>query len=191
MKPVANEFIVSVMVKDRVGIVADISRALAGLGGNITDLSQTLLRGYFTLIISVETPPTVSADQVRDAVTQAGGPGEFGVWVKPYEPKEPVAAPQTERFVLSTRGRDKPGIIARVTGYLGGQRINIEDFYAHVVAGDLLMVLHVSVPSELNIHQVQHDIEQVGLEFGLTVHLQHENIFRVTNEVGAVRSLRR
>jgi glycine cleavage system transcriptional repressor len=186
----AIDYIVSVMARDRVGIVADVSRALTGLGGNITDLSQTVLRGYFTLIISVETPDAVSADQMQDAAAQAGGPGEFSVGVRPYEHVETSVPSKTERFVLTTRGLDKPGIIARVTSYLAGQRINVEDFFAHVVAGDLLMILHVAVPSEMNIHQVQEDIESVGKEFGLTVHLQHENIFRVTNEVGAVRSLR-
>ncbi|MDO8585440.1 MAG: ACT domain-containing protein [Armatimonadota bacterium] len=183
----AAEYIVTVMSRDRVGIVADVSRALAGLGGNITDLSQTLLRGYFTLIISVETPDDVTDARVREAVAQAGAPGEFGVEVRHYEPPQAAEQVSTERFVLTTRGADRPGIIARVTAYLAEQSINIEDFYAHVVAGDLLMVLQVAVPSGLNIRQVQREIEQVGREFGLSVHLQHENIFRVTNEVRLLR----
>ncbi|MDO8682332.1 MAG: ACT domain-containing protein [Armatimonadota bacterium] len=182
-----SEYIVTVMARDRVGIVADVSRALAGLGGNITDLSQTLLRGYFTLIISVEAPDGVGLEDVKSAVASAGGPGEFGVGVKPFEPQEAVPTP-SDRFVLTTRGKDRPGIIARVTSYLAGNNINIEDFYAHVVSGDLLMILHVAAPAQLDIHQVQLDIEKLGEEFGLSAHLQHENIFRVTNEIGAVRT---
>jgi glycine cleavage system transcriptional repressor len=185
------EYIVSLMSRDRVGIVADVSRALTGLGGNITDLSQTLLRGYFTLIISVEIPDGVGCEQIRAVVAQAGAPNEFLVGVKAYQPQEPVAEVSAERYVLTTRGQDKPGIIARVTSYLAGQGINIEDFYAHVVSGDLLMILQVAVPAGFNVHQIKTDIEQVGIEFGLSVHLQHENIFRVTNEVRAVRELRR
>jgi glycine cleavage system transcriptional repressor len=187
----STEHIITVMARDRVGIVADVSRVVSGLGGNITDLSQTLLRGYFTLIISAEIPEAVTTDQVRDAVAQAGSPGEFGVEVSLYQPAVASGTQKAERFVLTTRGEDTPGIIARVTSYLQERSINIEDFYAHVVAGDLLMILHVAVPFDLNIGQIQRDIEQVGKEFGLIVHLQHENIFRVTNEVRAVRSLKR
>jgi len=186
----STEYIITVMARDRVGIVADVSRVLTGLGGNITDLSQTLLRGYFTLIISAEMPDTLTRDQVREAVARAGAPREFGVEVSLYQPVDASETTPAERFVLTTRGADTPGIIAGVTSYLQEHSINIEDFYAHVVAGDLLMILHVAVPFELNIGQIQHDIEQVGKEFGLTVHLQHENIFRVTNEVRAVRELR-
>jgi glycine cleavage system transcriptional repressor len=185
-----NDYIVAVMARDRVGIVSDVSRALTGLDGNITDLSQTLLRGYFTLIISVEIPDDVTAEDIRSAVAVAGASGEFEVGVRPYEQSTALKAIPAERFVLTTRGEDKPGIIARVTSYLKDQDINIEDFYAHVVSGDLLMILQVAVPVGKNIHQVQHDIEQVGKEFGLTVHMQHENIFRATNEVRTVRALR-
>ena len=185
-----SEYIVTVMARDRVGIVADVSGALFKLGGNITDLSQTLLRGYFTLIISVGTPDSVTADSIRSSVAAAGAAGEFDVGVKPYEPEPAQAPAETELFVLTTRGRDRPGIIARVTSYLAGQGINIEDFYARVVSGDLLMIIQAAVPTRLNIHDLQREIEQVGAEFGLTAHLQHENIFRMTNELRPVRTTR-
>ena len=185
-----SEYIVTVMSKDRVGIVADASRALAGLGGNITDLSQTLLRGYFTLIISVEMPETVTAERIKAEVAGSGAPGELGVEAKPFEPSAEVAAPEAERFFLTTRGADRPGIIARVTSHLCDRNINIEDSFAHVVQGDLLMIFQVAIPKGLNVHDVQREIEDVGREFGLTVHLQHENVFRATTEVRAVRNLR-
>ena len=42
--------IVTVIGKDRVGIIAEISVLLAGYGINILDISQTLLQDYFTTV---------------------------------------------------------------------------------------------------------------------------------------------
>ena len=39
---------------DSTGIIASVSTALAELGVNIVDVSQTLMSGYFTMILRVE-----------------------------------------------------------------------------------------------------------------------------------------
>ena len=48
--------IVTVIGKDRVGIIADVSAILAKWGVNVCDLSQTVLQEYFTMIMMVELP---------------------------------------------------------------------------------------------------------------------------------------
>jgi predicted amino acid-binding ACT domain protein len=184
-----TDFIITVMARDRVGIVRDVSSALAGLGSNITRLSETVVRGYFTLIISVQVPDERTASELRQAVRGCGAPGELEVGVKPYVeqpvPDEGVA----EHFTLTMRGADQPGIIARTTAYLAENGINIDDFYCYVHEGILLMLAEVSIPSGIDVEAVQAGLESVGGEFGLLIHLQHENIFRATSEVRPVREL--
>ena len=46
--------IVTVIGKDRVGIIAAICTALAENGVNILDISQTILQEYFTMIMVVD-----------------------------------------------------------------------------------------------------------------------------------------
>ena len=46
--------IVTVIGKDRVGIIADVSRILAERGVNVLDISQTVLQEYFTMIMLVD-----------------------------------------------------------------------------------------------------------------------------------------
>ena len=46
--------IATVISRDRVGIIADVSRILAGCGVNILDISQTVLQEYFTMIMLVD-----------------------------------------------------------------------------------------------------------------------------------------
>ena len=43
--------IISVIGKDRIGIIRDVSTVLADLNINIVDISQTLMGEYFTMIM--------------------------------------------------------------------------------------------------------------------------------------------
>ena len=168
------------------------SIALAGLGGNITHLSETVVRGYFTLIISAEMPDTCTESEVRSCVGACGDPGELEIGVKAYREQEcSDAACPAEKFTLTMRGADQPGIIARTTSYLAGNGININDFYCYVHEGILLMLAEVSIPAGIDVEAVQVGLEGVGCEFGLLIHLQHENIFRATSDVRPVVDMTR
>jgi len=183
-----KDYIVTVMAQDRVGIVQDVSSALSALDGNITHLSQTVLRGYFTLIISVQMPEQRTAAEVRQEVENRASAGEFEVNVRPFL-ETPPSTGNFDRFTLSMQGRDQKGIIARTTTYLAERQINVDDFYAYVHEGVLLMLAQVSVPLDVDVENVQAGLEEVGKEFGLIVHFQHENVFRATSEVAPVSEL--
>ena len=46
--------IVTVVGKDRVGIIANVCTALAGFNVNVLDISQTVMQGYFTMMMATE-----------------------------------------------------------------------------------------------------------------------------------------
>ena len=46
--------IVTVIGKDRVGIIADVTALLAQYGVNVLDISQTIMEGYFTMMMVVD-----------------------------------------------------------------------------------------------------------------------------------------
>ena len=46
--------IVTVVGKDRVGIIAGVCAALADFNVNVLDISQTVMEGYFTMMMAVE-----------------------------------------------------------------------------------------------------------------------------------------
>jgi len=184
-----KEYIVTVLARDRVGIVRDVASALAGIGGNITHVSQTVVRGYFTLILSVEMPDERTQLEIRQAVERRGAVGELEVNVMPFTAEPTCETGEAERFTLSMRGRDAPGLIARATGYLADNRINIEDVYAYVHGGEALILAQVAIPNSLDTEQVQAGLQEALEGFDVAAHLQHENIFRATNEIDPVLAL--
>lgn len=69
--------IVTVIGKDRVGIIADVTTLLAQYGVNVLDISQTVLQEYFTMIMLVDAaqctvPFADLARTLDEAGTQCG-----------------------------------------------------------------------------------------------------------------------
>lgn len=65
--------IVTVIGEDRVGIIAAISRQLADHSVNILDLSQTVMRDYFTMIMLVDLAHTdVPFSVLNDQLSACG-----------------------------------------------------------------------------------------------------------------------
>ncbi len=46
--------IVTVVGKDRVGIIANVCTALASFNVNVLDISQTVMQGYFTMMMATD-----------------------------------------------------------------------------------------------------------------------------------------
>ena len=65
--------IVTVIGKDRVGITASVCSLLAQHSINILDISQTVLQGYFTMVMLVDTSAcSASIGEMSDLLDQAG-----------------------------------------------------------------------------------------------------------------------
>ncbi len=65
--------IVTVIGPDRVGIIASVCTALADCGVNIIDISQTVMKEFFTMTMLVDTQTaTTSFDGIRQALLQKG-----------------------------------------------------------------------------------------------------------------------
>jgi len=65
--------IVTVIGHDRVGIIAGICVALAGINVNVLDISQTILGGMFTMIMLVDIKEaSVPFDRIAAALDKEG-----------------------------------------------------------------------------------------------------------------------
>jgi glycine cleavage system transcriptional repressor len=175
-----NAYVLNVMSDDHPGIVAAVGGAVSADGGNIDAVSQTVLEGYFTLIMIVSFGERIDPDSLADEIR--GTHEGFQVVVRPYkplpEPDEPV-----ERFVVTAFGQDRPGIVLRFSQYLAGKDINITDLYGDRKGNEFVLIGQVEVPMHWDIGHLQADLEEMGREAGYTVRLQHENIFVATNQL--------
>ncbi|NLY02983.1 MAG: hypothetical protein GXY83_43580 [Rhodopirellula sp.] len=178
------------MSDDHPGIVAAVTSAVESLGGNIDACSQTVLGGYFTLIMIVSLPEPIAPDDLAERVRQTGSAGSaYQVMVRRalsadgFSPEEPL-----DRFVITAFGTDQPGIVRRFSQYLAGKDINIVDLYGDRNGDEFVLIGQVEVPTRWDIRMLQADLEQMGQELGFTVKLQHENVFVATNGLRLTRA---
>ena len=164
---------------------AAVTGAVESLGGNIDACSQTVLGGFFTLIMIVSLPEPIEADLLVKRVHQSeAGAAEFQVMARPRRLPQRTA-PQTgvDRFVITAFGKDQPGIVRRFSQYLAGKDINIVDLYGDRTGEDFVLLGQLEIPSRWDLRLLQADLEEMGRELGFTVKLQHENIFVATNQL--------
>jgi len=178
-----HAYVLNVMSDDHPGIISAVSTAVRDLGGNIDAASQTVLGGYFTLIMVVSLPKRIEPDAL---VARVRGSQASGLQVQAREFSAADLArpaPRAERFVMTAFGKDKPGIISRLSQCLAGKDVNITDLSWTRTNDDFVMISELQIPAAIEFAMLQADLEQLGREEGFTVKLQHENVFVATNQL--------
>lgn len=183
-----STYIVTVTAADRVGIVYSVAGTLRDQGGNILELSQTVMRGCFTIILAVEFPsPRVPQDLAR-VIAERGKRFDLTVAViemKP-EPLEPPV-PNGERFILTVLGADGIGNIHGIAGCLAAHGVNIVDLHARADGTRFSLIMEAFLPPDLAPGTIREELERFGRDHGLEAYVQHENIFLATSEPSPVR----
>lgn len=73
--------VITVLGKDRVGIIAGVTAALAERRVNILDISQTILQDYFTMIMLVELlDEALAIPELANALDEVGA--KLGVQIR-------------------------------------------------------------------------------------------------------------
>jgi glycine cleavage system transcriptional repressor len=127
-------FALTIISKDRPGIVADTTEVLYRLGCNIADSSCTMLGGDFAMILIVTHekpfPKTKLADEFRSLQERTG----LVVHLRTLHEDELVPlTDEGELCLISVYGSDQPGIVYRVTRKLADYRINITDLNTRLI----------------------------------------------------------
>jgi len=74
----SSRIVVTVVGKDKVGIIAGVANVLAEVNANILDISQTILQEFFTMIMIVDIgQSTVDFNTLKEKLTLKGQ--EIGV----------------------------------------------------------------------------------------------------------------
>ena len=80
--------------------------------------------------------------------------------------------------VITVVGRDKVGIIAKVSTLLYENNINILDLSQTIMQGNFTMVMLVDVSgSSRSFKEISEALSELGKEIELTIRIQREEIF--------------
>ncbi|HEY4743592.1 MAG TPA: ACT domain-containing protein [Desulfuromonadaceae bacterium] len=144
-------YAVSVVGKDRTGIVAGISEVLFRLGCNIADSSCTMLAGEFAMILIVSHPRPFGKGHLFDELKPVCDELGMSLAVRTLHVDE-VTRQETagEICMVSVYGADRPGIVFRVTRELAVLGVNITDLNTKLIGTPAepvyVMMLEASLP---------------------------------------------
>lgn len=88
------------------------------------------------------------------------------------------------KAVVSVIGKDRTGIIAAVSGRLAALDVNIEDISQTIMQEHFVMIMLVDA-SKANVafDKIEAELKEAVGELGVTVHVQHEDLFNAMQRV--------
>jgi glycine cleavage system transcriptional repressor len=160
---------VTVIGRDRPGIIAQATGALADLGGNLEDSTMTILRGHFTMVLLVTTDADRAAAEQALAHLAADGTLQVAVREVPTEAEpEPTGVP----YLLSLHGADRPGIVSAVTALIAAVGGNITDFSTRLTGSLYVLIAEVDLPVSADVAAVTANLERVAGALGVDASLR-------------------
>src|SRR6202171_243655 len=159
-------FMVAAMGQDRPGIVPAVSDALFELGGNVEDVSTSILRGHFALMLVVATPDEVDLRGVEGALDPLA---KVGITVAAWE-IHGVLDNTEATHVMTVYGRDRPGIVRAVARALAEHSVNISDAVCRLHPGDppiYVVTVEITLPAGTNPESVSKSVAAAVGPMGL------------------------
>lgn len=159
---------VTVIGNDRPGIAAGVTRILFEAGCNLEDVTSTILRGHFAMMLVVRPPEGTDAGSLERALEPVAR--ELGLVVT-ARPVEDIHAPvANSTHMISVYGSDRPGIVYRVTQLLAHAGANITDLTSRVIGDErspvYALMLEVSIASAAVIEE---QLARLGDELGIDI----------------------
>ena len=89
-----------------------------------------------------------------------------------------------DKIVVVVVGSDQVGIIARFSGHMFKQNINIVDVQQKVMDGIFVMTLLADISkSTASAHDIRAELEKLGDEMGLKVMVHNEAVLKAMHRV--------
>ena len=160
-----QHFALTIIGRDRPGIVSQVTEILFQGGFNIADSSCSILGGQFSMILIISNPEISTKEQFSDTFSPLEEQN-LSVYIRTLKPGgETRSKLNGELCMISVYGADKPGIVFQVTKELGDRKINITDLNTKLV-GDkqkpvYVMMLEAMLPEGSEIEDLENWMKQL------------------------------
>lgn len=178
----SDTYILTVLSPDRPRIIAEITATAAQHQARVLEMSQTVVRHYFTVTAVLALPPALDSETLGAAVQGALGEAATVTLVALGEANPP--APSHEVYILTLMGDDDASALVAITETLAAAGGNIVDFSAQSNCDGMQVIAEVELPRDCPVDQLQIDLQHAGGgDERLQARLQHQRLFQATNEI--------
>lgn len=152
-------FALTIIGRDRPGIVSQVTEILYRLGFNIADSSCSILGGQFSMILIISSPDMQADTDFKEAFS-ALEENNLSVFIRTLKPGGEIRPDiEGEHCMISVYGSDKPGIVYQVAKELGAHQINITDLNTKLIGEEkspvYVMMLEATLPEGIELQDVE------------------------------------
>ncbi len=173
-----KRFIMTAFGRDRVGIVADVTRILFENGCNLEETSMNQLADEFALMLLFNSrQQDVEAVLERETRRLEREKG-ISAFVRPLGRRTGTVKKGGAAAIVHVEGVDQAGIVYRVSRFLADNGVNIVDLTSNVVpspgSGTTLyfMDIHVQLPAGADAGRLEEGLQQVADELNVDIGLR-------------------
>ncbi len=172
-----DKAVVTVLGKDRKGLISAITTFLAGCMINITDIKQSVVQGLFTMFMTVDlSEATTSFSEMEEGLNRLAGKLDVDIEATPFSEYEGIVAARPRNlYAVIVLGKDRQGIVADMSSILFSMGVNIEATNL-TAREDLISVKFMVDLEDKDPETVKEAIKRAGEKVGLdVVALRYEN----------------
>ena len=181
-----KQLVISVMSKDRPGIIADITGVILDLDGDLADLTQSVLGGYFSMILIAEFDKKVTPEDVLAGFSHIDSDTKIEATIKNMDvalETEKNNLPQ-ETFIVTAQAINRKGLVNIMGDFFYSRDINVLDLETTRDNDSYTMIFQVDLSSIASLKDLRKELQLLGEQKELDLVLQHNDIFQATHEVG-------
>jgi glycine cleavage system regulatory protein len=168
--------VLTVIGRDRPGLVSAVSETIAAGGGNWLDTRMASLSGQFAGILLVAIAPE-KADALIASLRKLEAQGLHFIFEKSSEP-----TPMARRtLLLELVGLDKPGIIRDISHVLAAQNVSIAELESECVRGSFSgeamfkARARLTLPNDLHVEELRQSLEALAHELMVDLSLEDDS----------------
>jgi glycine cleavage system transcriptional repressor len=154
-----QHFALTIIGRDRPGIVSQVTEILFKGGFNIADSSCSILGGQFSMILIISNPEISTKEEFSDTFSPLEE-NNLSVFIRTLKPGGEIRTEvEGELCMISVYGADKPGIVYQVAKELGERNINITDLNTKLIGDETkpvyVMMLEAMLPENTEVAEVE------------------------------------
>ena len=180
-----KQIVISVMSRDRPGIVADITGAINDLNGDLADLSQSVISGFFIMTVIAQFDSDISVKEIKEKIGLIESATSLEVMVKKVDCRESnqKSSLPEDIYIITSQGENKTGLVFSMGSFCKDHDINIIDYDTKLLDNTYSMILEIDLTNSESAEVIHEKLNNMAKKVGLKVVMQHKNLFDAVNEI--------
>ncbi len=188
-----DKLIITVLGKDKPGIVATVANSLFTMDCNIQNINQMILQNEFAGFFIVQIPAGVTMAHLEKRLSHDLNEKKLRVYIDEIsDSKGPVNGDEIDPadgdiFLITTIGPDQKGLVAKITTIISEFNVNITNLKAVFKGGDTpsanIMNYQVAITPDTDQAGLFKRLRETAAELNLDISIQHKNIFETINKI--------